>query len=104
MESLNDTLSGGGIGDDDDDIIGIGGGNESVMAAATTESAFFIDPPDDPALAPCISFVLKSDIKVGKKERRNYIYLEKEDDRDRINKQREQQKYVPCRQGVHKLS
>ena len=81
MESLNDTLSGGGIGDDDD---GIGVGNESVMAAATTESAVFIDPPDDPALAPCISFVLKSDIKVGKKERRNYIYLEKEDDRDRI--------------------
>ena len=27
---------------------------------------------EDPKLAPCISFVLKSDIKVGKKER-NYI-------------------------------
>ena len=39
------------------------GSNES-LTMATTESAFFIEPPDDPALAPCISFVLKSDIEV----------------------------------------
>ena len=55
MESLNDTLSG----------IDDGIGNEPVIAD-TTESAFFIEPPDIPELAPCISFALKSDIKVGK--------------------------------------
>ena len=54
MESHNETMS------------GVHDGNESVIAA-TTESGFFIEPPDDPELAPCISFVLKSDIKVRKK-------------------------------------
>ena len=59
MESFNDTF---------DDILGGGAGNESSSdVAATTESEFFIDPPDDPSLVPCISFVLKSDIKVRQK-------------------------------------
>ena len=61
MESLNETLSVGGDGDglNESDVV-------TAAAAATTESAFFIEPPEDPALAPCISFVLKSDIQVGK--------------------------------------
>ena len=60
MESLNETLSVGGDGD------GLNESDVVTAAAATTESAFFIEPPEDPALAPCISFVLKSDIQVGK--------------------------------------
>ena len=64
MESFNDTL--GGI---DDVSSGGGGGNESFSdVSATTESEFFIEPPDDPSLVHCISFVLKSDIKVRRRE------------------------------------